>query len=71
MDNGWLRISDTPAPTEGLFMVYAPPDERFPEGRQVIVAGKIFITMTAANTPHHLQFPATHWRPMLMPPSGD
>lgn len=63
----WMAIDTAPKGDE-LFLVYAPPDSEFPDGRQMIVRGSILITMRSSGTPNHLQFPATHWAPLLPPP---
>lgn len=64
---GWLPIESAPK-DETLFLAYCPADEDFPDGRMMIWKGSIF-AFQKNPTPNHLQFPATHWRPLPSAPS--
>lgn len=65
--DGWLPIESAPK-DETLFLAYCPADEDFPDGRMMIWKGSIF-AFQKNPTPNHLQFPATHWRPLPSAPS--
>lgn len=41
------------------------------DGRRMIWKASILLRNIAGPTPKHLQFPATHWRSLPAPPSGD
>lgn len=64
----WQNISTAPTGEE-LFLAYCPPDFDFRDGRMMIVRGSILVSMLNPKTPRHLQFPATHWRPLPTPPT--
>ena len=65
--DGWKPIESAPK-DETLFLAYCPADEDFPDGRMMIWKGSIF-AFQKNPTPNHLQFPATHWRPLPSAPS--
>lgn len=67
--DGWLPIESAPK-DETLFLAYCPADEDFPDGRMMIWKGSIF-AFQKNPTPNHLQFPATHWRPLPSAPSQE
>ena len=67
--DGWLPIESAPK-DETLFLAYCPADEDFPDGRMMIWKGSIF-AFQKNPTPNHLQFPATHWRPLPSAPASE
>jgi len=67
--DGWRPIESAPK-DETLFLAYCPADEDFPDGRMMIWKGSIF-AFQKNPTPNHLQFPATHWRPLPSAPSQE
>lgn len=67
--DGWLPIESAPT-DETLFLAYCPSDEDFPDGRMMIWKGSIF-AFQKNPTPNHLQFPATHWRPLPSAPASE
>ncbi len=66
--DGWLPIETAPK-DETLFLAYCPADKAFPDGRMMIWKGSIF-AFQKNPIPNHLQFPATHWRPLPTSPEA-
>ena len=60
-ENAWGPIESAPKGDE-IFMAATA------DGRIMIFRGSILANMMKRSTPDHLQFPATHWRPLPSPP---
>ena len=67
--SNWNEIETLPK-TDELVLAWCQPDEAFPAGRMMIWRADYLASNLAGPRPEHIQFPASHWMPLPMPPNA-